>query len=63
MSYVPEVVDLAFLNDGWAVEWRSFTGSYVDSPDGEPKHARGTVVLVWKKLADGNWKAFRALGM
>jgi ketosteroid isomerase-like protein len=62
LSYVPEIKDFTFLDGGWAVEWRSFTASYVDSPGGDAKQIRGTVLVVLKKLPDGNWKAFRALG-
>lgn len=29
LSYVPETKDLAFLDGGWAVVWRSFTASVV----------------------------------
>jgi ketosteroid isomerase-like protein len=61
LSYVPETRDLTIL-DGWAVEWRSFTASYVESPGGEVKQIRGTVLAVLKKLPDGTWKAFRAMG-
>jgi ketosteroid isomerase-like protein len=61
LTYVPENKDLTIL-DGWAVEWRSFTGSFVGSPGGEPTHARGTVLGVYKKLPDGSWKAFRGMG-
>ena len=62
LSYVPETKDLTFLDGGWAVEWRTYTGSYVDSPGGEAKQVRGTVLMVLKKLPDGTWKAFRAMG-
>jgi ketosteroid isomerase-like protein len=62
LSYVPETKDLTFLDGGWAVEWRTYTGSYVDSPGGEAKQVRGTVLMVLKKLPDGSWKAFRAMG-
>jgi ketosteroid isomerase-like protein len=62
LSYVPETKDFTFLDGGWAVEWRTYTASYVDSPGGETKHARGTVLMVLKKLPDGSWKAFRAMG-
>jgi ketosteroid isomerase-like protein len=61
LTYVPEIKDLTIL-DGWAVEWRYFTGSYVESPGGEPKQIRGTVLGVYKKLPDGSWKAFRGMG-
>jgi ketosteroid isomerase-like protein len=62
LSYVPEIKDFTFLDGGYAVEWRTFTASYVESPGGEAKHVRGTLLGVWKKLPDGSWKAFRAMG-
>jgi len=62
LSYVPETKDLTILDGGWAVEWRQFTASYVDSPDGEAKQIRGTLLAVLKKLPDGSWRVFRALG-
>ena len=62
LSYVPETKDLTFLDGGWAVDWRTFTASYADSPGGEPKQIRGMVLVVLKKLPDGSWKAFRAMG-
>jgi len=62
LSYVPETKDLTFLDGGWAVEWRSFTASYVASPGGEAKQIRGTVLVVLKKLPDGSWKSFRGMG-
>jgi len=62
LSYVPETKDFTFLDGGWAVEWRTYTGSFVDSPGGEAKHIRGTVLMVLKKLPDGSWKCFRAMG-
>ena len=46
LSYVPETKDFTFLDGGWAVGWRNFTASYVDSPGGEAKQIRGTVLLV-----------------
>jgi uncharacterized protein (TIGR02246 family) len=63
LSYVPETRDLTFLDAGSAVVWRSFTASYVETPGGEPKQARGTVLMVLKKLPDGRWKCFRGMGM
>lgn len=62
LSYVPETKDLTFLDGGWAVQWRTFTASYVDSPGGEAKKIRGAVLGVLKKLPDGSWKVFRHLG-
>jgi hypothetical protein len=49
--------------DAWAVEWRQFTASIVESSGGEPKAMRGTVLGVYKKGSDGTWKAFRAMGI
>ncbi len=62
LSYVPETRDFTFLDGGWAVEWRTYTASYVDPPGGEAKQVRGTVLAVLKKLPDGSWKCFRAMG-
>ena len=62
LSYVPETRDLVFLDGGWAVEWRSFTASFIDSPGSEAKQIRGTALVVLKKLPDGGWKGFRAMG-
>src|SRR5262245_8590012 len=62
LSYVPETKDLTFLDGGWAVEWRSFTASVVYSPGSEAKQIRATVLIVLKKLPDGSWKCFRAMG-
>lgn len=62
LSYVPEIKDFTFLDGGWAVEWRTFTASYVELSGGEAKQVRGTVLGVWKKLPDGSWKMFRAMG-
>src|SRR5256712_3516202 len=44
LSYVPETKDSTILDGGWAVEWRQFSASYVDSPGGEAKQIRGTVL-------------------
>jgi ketosteroid isomerase-like protein len=62
LSYVPETKDFTFLEGGWAVEWRSFTASYVESPGGDVKQIRGAGIGVWKKLPDGSWKVFRWMG-
>ena len=61
LTYVPETKDLTIW-DGWAVEWGYVTGSYVESPGGEPKQIRGTRLMVLKKLPDGSWKCFRGMG-
>jgi uncharacterized protein (TIGR02246 family) len=62
LTFVPGTRDLTIW-DGGAVEWRYFTASYVASPGGEPKQVRGTVLVVLKKLPDGSWKCFRAMGI
>jgi ketosteroid isomerase-like protein len=62
LTFVPETKDLTIW-DGGAVEWRYFTASYVASPGGEPKQVRGTALAVLKKLPDGSWKCFRAMGI
>ena len=62
LSYVPEVKDFKFLDGGYAVEWRTYTGTFVVAPGGEPAQVKGTVLAVYKKLADGSWKTYRALG-
>ena len=61
LSYVPETKELT-ITDGWAFEWRYYTGSYVESPGGEVKHTRGKVLMVLRKLPDGSWKCARAMG-
>jgi ketosteroid isomerase-like protein len=61
LTFVPETKDLTIW-DGGAVEWRHFTAS-VASPGGEPKQVRGTLLAVLKKLPDGSWKVFRAMGI
>jgi ketosteroid isomerase-like protein len=63
LSYVPETKDFTFLDGGWAVEWRTYTASYVDSLGGEAKQVRGTVLIILKKLPDGSWKCFRGIGI
>jgi ketosteroid isomerase-like protein len=42
---------------------RQYTASFVTSPGGAPVHARGTVLIVYKKLPDGAWKCFRGAGI
>jgi ketosteroid isomerase-like protein len=61
LTFVPETKDLTIWN-GWAVEWGYFTGTYVESPGGEPKQMRGARLWVLKKLPDGSWKCFRGMG-
>jgi len=62
LTFVPETKDLTIW-DGGAVEWRRNTASYVVSPGGDPIQNRGTFLGVYKKLPDGSWKAFRAMGI
>ena len=40
LSYVPEYKELT-ITDGWAFEWRYYTGSYVESPGGEAHSWKG----------------------
>jgi len=63
LTYVPETRDFRMIVDGWAVEWRYFTGSYVASPGDAPTQVRGTVLAVLEKLPDGSWKVFRGMGI
>ena len=37
--------------------------SIVATPGGEAAQIRGTVLAVLKKVPDGSWKVFRAIGM
>jgi ketosteroid isomerase-like protein len=62
LTFVPETKDLTIW-DGGTVEWRTFTASFVASPGGEPTQVRGTALAVLKKLPDGSWKCFRAMGI
>jgi ketosteroid isomerase-like protein len=62
LTFVPETKDLTIW-DGGAVEWRYFTASIAAPPGSEPKQVRGTALVVLKKLPDGNWKCFRAMGI
>jgi ketosteroid isomerase-like protein len=59
---VPETKDFAFLDGGYAVAWRAYTASFVTAPGADTTNARGTVLMVLKKLPDGSWKVFRGLG-
>jgi len=63
LSYVPEYKELIFMDGGWAVEWRPFTGSFITSPGGAPVNGRGMVLIVAKKMPDGSWKCFRGAGI
>jgi uncharacterized protein (TIGR02246 family) len=45
LSYAPETRDLTFLDGGSAVVWRTFTASFVQSPGGEAKPVRGSVLM------------------
>jgi ketosteroid isomerase-like protein len=62
LTLVPETRDLTIW-EGGAVEWRYFTASFIASPGAEPTQVRGTVLAVLKKLPDGSWKCFRAMGI
>jgi ketosteroid isomerase-like protein len=60
LTYVPEINDVRIAG-GWAYEWGRFTGSYRDSPTGEVKTFRGTVLRVLQKQSDGSWKFARVM--
>jgi ketosteroid isomerase-like protein len=62
LSFLPETKDLTIWDEG-AVEWRSFTASFVALSGGESTQVRGTALAVFKKLPDGTWKCFRAMGI
>lgn len=63
LSYVPETNHLTTMLDGWVVEWRYFTVSYVGSAGGEAKQVRGQVLGILKRLPDGSWRCFRVMGV
>jgi ketosteroid isomerase-like protein len=60
VSYVPDIKDVT-ITDGFAFEWGVFTGSFVASPGGEEVRIRGKLLRIYRKEADGKWKA--AVGM
>jgi ketosteroid isomerase-like protein len=62
LTFVPETKD-STIWDGGAVEWLYFTASIAAPPGSEPKQVRGTALVVLKKLPDGSWKCFRAMGI
>ncbi len=61
LSYVPDIKELIVTDDGWAFEWAVFTASYVEAPGREEKHVRGKLLRIYRKQADGGWKAARAM--
>ncbi len=61
VSYVPDIRNVTITDDGWAFEWGSFTGSYVESAGGEEKRIHANVLRVLRKQPDGSWKG--AVGM
>jgi ketosteroid isomerase-like protein len=60
LTWEPRRADIAASGDlGWT------TGSYVSSGvgrDGEPRHAQGRYVTIWRKQPDGSWKVVMDLG-
>ena len=62
VSYVPKNQEMIFLDDGWEVEWRPYTLSFITTPGGAPVEVRGMALGVHKKLPDGTWKGFRGAG-
>lgn len=63
LKYAHELQDLTFFADGWAAEWRHYTGSFIASAGAAPTNARGTVLIIYKKMPDGTWKCFRGMGI
>ncbi len=61
LTYAPEIKEVIVTNDGWAFEWGTFTASYVEAPGREEKHLRGKLLRIYRKQADGTWKAARAM--
>ena len=62
LSYVP-TNHVTTMLDGWVVEWRDFSLSYVGSAGSEAKQVRGQVLFVLKRLPDGSWRGFRLMGV
>jgi uncharacterized protein (TIGR02246 family) len=60
VSYTPEIADVT-VADGWAFEWGTFTGSYVEAAGGEPKPFQAKLLRVLKKERDGSWKFARVM--
>src|SRR5882757_3849644 len=60
VSYAPDIKDIR-IEDGWAFEWGQFTFSYKETPEGEIRSARGTVLRVLQKQNDGSWKFARVM--
>ena len=63
LKYVHELQDLTFFADGWAAEWRHYAGVFTASAGAKPTDARGTVLIIYKKLPDGSWKVFWGMGI
>jgi ketosteroid isomerase-like protein len=63
LRYVPEYKELTVMDDAWAFEWRYFTASYVEAPDGEERRVREKLLAVLKKQPDSSWKSACAMGV
>ncbi len=61
LSYSPQIREVIVTDDGWAFEWGIFTASYVEGPGREEKHLRGKLLRIYRKQADGRWKAARGM--
>ncbi len=61
LSYSPQIREVIVTEDGWAFEWGTFTASYVEGPGREEKHLRGKLLRIYRKQADGRWKAARGM--
>jgi uncharacterized protein (TIGR02246 family) len=60
VSYLPDIKDVR-IKDGWAFEWGHFKVGYTETAEGEVKTARGSVLRVLQKGADGSWKFARVM--
>jgi uncharacterized protein (TIGR02246 family) len=61
LSYVPEMKEVTVTTDGWAFEWGTFTGTYVEAPGGEEKRLEGKLLRILRKQPDGTWKGARGM--
>ena len=59
----PETRDLTFLSPGWQSSGAPSAHGLWNRQVARPKQIGGIVLAVWKKLPDGNWKGFRAMGV
>ncbi len=61
LSYSPQIREVIVTDDGWAFEWGTFTASFVEGSGREEKHLRGKLLRIYRKQADGRWRAARGM--